>query len=262
MRSFVYALKDPNTKKIFYIGKGSGYRDKTHIKPSNWKDPKNTANPFLYYKIKSLMEKNTPPIIERLYENLTDEEAYEIESSLIEKYGKKFSGDKKGTLLNISDWKGGPNSGSKNPWSKKRKKEYKKMCREKRKYNPTKKELYEEYVVKNKKRQQIACENGVSDVLVKKRLQEFGIIKPKELVFPEKNLYTCKLCSRKFKTPKSVKNRHYCSGECYHKSRIRTFSCLNCGKISSCMLSNKIRKYCDRKCWHDDWTKNGKKRSN
>jgi hypothetical protein len=261
MKSFVYVLKDPKTEEIFYVGKGTGYRDKSHIKPSNWKNPKNTKNPFLYYKIKSLMEKNTPPIIERLYENLTDEQAYEIEHSLIKEHGKRFSGNKRGKLLNISDWKGGPNSGSKNPWSKKRKKDYKKICNKRRKYNPTKKELYEDYVLKNKKRQEIALENGVSDVLVKKRLQELGITKPKELVFPERNVYTCESCSKEFTTPKSVKKRHYCSDKCYQKARTRTFQCLNCGKISSCMLSNKIRKFCDRKCWYNHWTKNEQKRS-
>lgn len=260
MRSYVYTLKDPNTEKIFYVGKGTGYRDKAHLKPFNWKNPKNTTNPFLYYKIKSLMEKETPPIIERLYENLSDEEAYEIENLLIKKYRKRFSEGEDGILFNISDFCGGPNSGFKNPWSKKRKKQYRKMCKEKRKYNPSKKELYEDYIIKNKKRHQIAHENGVSDVLVKKRLKELGITKPKKLVYPDRNVYTCKSCSKEFTTPKSTK-RHYCSWECYQKTRTRTFSCLNCGKMSTCILSNKIRKFCNRKCWHNHWTKNGKKRS-
>jgi hypothetical protein len=65
---YVYVLVDPITDEIFYVGKGTAYRDSSHLKPSSWNDPKNTVNPFLYFKIKSLMENKTPPIIKRLHE--------------------------------------------------------------------------------------------------------------------------------------------------------------------------------------------------
>jgi hypothetical protein len=177
---YVYGYYDPNTNELFYVGKGTGFRDKSHLKPSNWKEPKETTNPFFYYKIRSLMEKNTPPIVKRLYDNLTEEQAYEIESSLIEEYGRRFSPEN-GKLFNISEYKGGNKKGKVMSWSDERRAKHQEYCINKRIYNPTYDELYDEYITKNLKREQIAENAGVSVALVKKRLQYFGITKPKHL---------------------------------------------------------------------------------
>ena len=47
---YIYVLRDPSDNSIFYVGKGTGYRDTSHLRPSMWNNPKNTVNPFLYYR--------------------------------------------------------------------------------------------------------------------------------------------------------------------------------------------------------------------
>jgi len=214
---YVYVLLDPITQEIFYVGKGTGSRDSSHLKPSLWNNPKNTVNPFLYFKIKSLMENKTPPIIKRLHENISEDVAYNIENNYIKQYGRRFL-DNNGKLFNISDFKGGSAVGKKKPWSDDRKEKHKCYWRERRKYNPSYDELYNDYIVNNLKRKEISEKYNISDVLVKKRLNEFGIIKPKKLAYPQRNEYTCIVCSKKFETPLSVKVRKYCSNKCYRNN--------------------------------------------
>lgn len=72
---FVYGLYESSSEEPFYIGKGSGYRDTSHLKPSAWKDPIHSTNPFLYFKIKSLMELGKTIVIKRISTGLTNEEA-------------------------------------------------------------------------------------------------------------------------------------------------------------------------------------------
>lgn len=211
--TYVYALIDPTNKTIFYIGKGTGYRDSSHMKPSMWKNPEKTSNPFLYYKIKSLMDNDTPPQTIRLLENVSEEEAYEYENQLIIKYGRRFVDG--GILFNISDFKGGSFHGRKKPWSEERRINHKKLCKNNRMYNPTYDELYRDYILNNFTREQISIQNNISESLVKKRLQEYNIIKPKENLYPKKNKFICIKCDRNFFTPKSVSKRKYCSRKCY-----------------------------------------------
>lgn len=215
---YVYGLYDPITNLLFYVGKGNNYRDKSHLKPNLWKNPKKTSNPFLYYKIKSLMENDTPPIIKRIKEDITENEAYEIEHKLIIEYGRRFN-EERGILFNISNSKSGPQKGILKPWSKDRKKEHINACKKRRIYDPTYEELYKDYIENKKSRKQIAKENNCSIDLVKKRLFYYGIIKPKELIYPKKNVHICIVCSKKIETPKSVKIRKYCSRTCMNKDR-------------------------------------------
>lgn len=213
---YIYGLYDPNTNELFYIGKGTGYRDTSHLKPSMWKNPKESVNPFLYYKIRSLMDNNTPPVVKRLYENITEQEAYDIENKLIIEHGRRFC-DKGGKLFNISEFMGGNKKGGTIHWDETRRKEWQNFCKKNRKYDPTYEELYDEYITQNMRREDIATKHNVSDVLVKKRLQYFGIQKPKELQYPKKNGYSCKHCGTNFETPASVKHRKYCSQRCRHE---------------------------------------------
>jgi hypothetical protein len=215
---YVYALIDQDTKEIFYVGKGSGYRDSSHLKPSLWKNPKETVNPFLYYKIRSLMNKNKPPIIKRMYENLSESEAYDIETRLIKEYGRRFS-EEKGKLFNISDTKGGSLKGIPKPWNNLRYENHKNFWKNKRLYDPSYDELYNDFIEKNMKRKEIAKKYSISESLVKKRLEYFGIKKPKKLAYPEKNKFFCVVCNNLIITPNSVKKRIYCSRDCYFRNK-------------------------------------------
>lgn len=214
---YVYALMDPTTQEIFYVGKGTGYRDKSHLKPSLWSEPKKTTNPFLYYKIKSLMENGTPPIVKRLCENLKEQSAYDLESSLIKEYGRRFV-DSGGRLFNISDSSGGSFAGQAKPWTNERRKQHKILSKTRRKYDPTYDELYDDYITNNLKRSEISRKYGISDALIKKRLREYGIYKPKTLAYPKRNVYSCVTCGNIFETPSSVKIRKYCSRGCYRNT--------------------------------------------
>ena len=214
---FVYMLKDPDTNIPFYVGKGCGYRDKSHLKPSLWESPEKTTNPFLYYKIRSLMKWGKTPIIERIHERLTELEAYEIEESYICQYGTRFSGSKDGILFNLSPGKG-RYSGYNILWSEERRKTHQEFFKQRRIYDPSYEELYEDYVTNNKTRKSIAEENECSVMLVKKRLQELGVYKPPGAQYPKKKLNECVSCGKGFYTAaKTI--RKTCSAECYSKHR-------------------------------------------
>lgn len=215
---YVYSLSDPDTNVIFYIGKGCRYRDKSHLKESAWSDPKKSSNQFLYWKINSLKKQNKIPLINRIAENLTESEALELECSLIAKYGRRF-GPERGILFNIENGTTGSTIRVYKPWTVERLVSHKKSCEMRRIFNLSKDELFEEYIIKNKKRADIARNYGVSDVLVKKRLNEFGITKPKSLAYPRRNTFTCHQCGILYDKPKSVKKSIYCSKECYDVTR-------------------------------------------
>ena len=216
-KAYVYLLIDPTTGKPFYVGKGHDYRDSSHLKPSNWKSPNDTCNPFLYNKIKSLMESGNPPITKRIHENLSEDDAYRLEHEYIETHGRRFVDG--GTLFNISEQSGGSSKGVPKPWSEEAKAYYKLWCKSQRKYDPSYQDLYEDYIVKGKTRKKIAEENGVSAVLVKQRLKQLGITKPKSVQYPKRNEWTCQECGIDFTTPKSVDERKYCSISCRTKAK-------------------------------------------
>jgi hypothetical protein len=93
---YVYQLVDPRTNQPFYIGKGTGRRARTHL----WKVPE-TRNKYKENKIANIRNDGLEPIIEYVAENIIDEElAYDIESMLIKKYGRKGY-DKNGILTNV-----------------------------------------------------------------------------------------------------------------------------------------------------------------
>ena len=82
--SYVYIYYDPNTNKPFYVGKGVDDRYKVHLRESRWSNPKNRKNPFLYWKIKSLIENGTPPIVKKVCENMSNKDAFDMEGLLID----------------------------------------------------------------------------------------------------------------------------------------------------------------------------------
>lgn len=101
---YIYAYLDP-TKNVklscndfsllyepYYIGKGKGNRYLSHFK--------NYGAKGAVKKTKSLMNKNIKPIVIKLYENLIETDAFEIEKNLITKIGRRDI--KTGPLLNMS----------------------------------------------------------------------------------------------------------------------------------------------------------------
>jgi NUMOD3 motif len=93
---YVYQYIDPITKLPFYIGKGSGDRMYRHLQETK----ENTENRKKYAVIKGLQNKGYEPIIDKIADNLTEEEAYNLEAELIEKYGRRDL-DEGGILTNI-----------------------------------------------------------------------------------------------------------------------------------------------------------------
>jgi hypothetical protein len=221
---YVYGYYDPNTNELFYVGKGSDYRDMAHMKPSCWESPEKTQNPFFYDKIKSLMKSGQRPIVKRLFENVTEDEAYRIENELILEHGRRFVGG--GTLFNISDNRGGSRKGRKNPWTEERKGSHKSLYANRRLAND-RDELAEMFLVRCMSKREISEYYGVSEVLIKKRLQEFGIQKSEEQkkntrdrAFTKcRKVIECSHCTNQF-TVTSSQSRKFCSTECASKNRL------------------------------------------
>jgi hypothetical protein len=93
---YVYKLIDPRTNLPFYVGKGKGDRAKTHLG-----DRPETRNAYKENKISNIRDAGFEPKIEYIAENIIDENlAYEIEASMIKKYGRKGY-DANGILTNI-----------------------------------------------------------------------------------------------------------------------------------------------------------------
>lgn len=92
---FVYQLLDPITNLPFYIGKGKNDRAKTHL----WGTSKSN-NPRKDKKILEIRASGYEPIIQYLYENLTQDDAYLKEEYLISQHGR-IGFEKYGILVNI-----------------------------------------------------------------------------------------------------------------------------------------------------------------
>jgi hypothetical protein len=130
---YVYHIINPNTNRIFYVGKGCGTRCKQHLT-----DKKQYAhNKRLNGYIRNLIENNTPPIIIKIQENLNEDYAYELEEQEIKKYGR-VGFEENGILLNILD-SGRPPAfkGEEHPWYGRKHTE-----ESKQKMSQTKKEYY------------------------------------------------------------------------------------------------------------------------
>jgi 5-methylcytosine-specific restriction endonuclease McrA len=95
------------------------------------------------------------------------------------------------------------------------------------KYNITKDKLYELFITKNMRRNEVARHFGCSDANIKKQLQKFGIKKPFDLECKNKErkvLMNCLHCgneyeTQKFRTESEIYDSKYCSSSCSQKSR-------------------------------------------
>jgi hypothetical protein len=94
---YVYQYIDPRTRKIFYIGKGSGDRKYDHL----FETLDTTINKRKFYKIKSIRKAGLEPIIEEIQSFDKENDAYAFEEYLIKLYGRKGY-DSGGILSNIT----------------------------------------------------------------------------------------------------------------------------------------------------------------
>jgi len=88
---YVYSLKDPRKKpaKVFYIGKGTGSRATDHLKKVD--DTRKGKC------IQEIINSGNSPIISKVVEKLTEEQALQIELELITSFGTIDTG---GSLYN------------------------------------------------------------------------------------------------------------------------------------------------------------------
>lgn len=115
---YVYAYLDPRKSQDvdkhclsfvpLYIGKGTRDRLMGHMAELNWymktkpsfqelRDKR--SNLLKLNKLRRLVEDGLPPIIVKIYENLSDDDAYELEVELISFYGRSIDG---GVLTNLT----------------------------------------------------------------------------------------------------------------------------------------------------------------
>ena len=83
---YVYSLKDPRTKpaKVFYIGKGTGSRATDHLK----KIDETRKGKF----IQEILDSGYSPVVAKIVEQLTEEQAFQIELELISSFGAVDTG--------------------------------------------------------------------------------------------------------------------------------------------------------------------------
>lgn len=100
--SYVYQYIDCITNLPFYIGKGTDLRDGVHLleakKILQGRALKGRPS-FCVIKIVKMLRENLPFKIERIQEDLSHEEAYALETTLVSKYGRRGI-DEGGILTN------------------------------------------------------------------------------------------------------------------------------------------------------------------
>jgi hypothetical protein len=96
-RFYVYTYSYP-TGEHFYVGKGTGTRDKRHLRDAKTLDK---AVSWCQKVIKSILKKGKEPIIKRLIDKVDNELACFIEQEYIAKHGRKDLGT--GILVNCTD---------------------------------------------------------------------------------------------------------------------------------------------------------------
>lgn len=92
---YVYTYRDPEELLPFYVGKGHGRRSQQHMYHTA---TTSGSNMHKINKINKIRQRGCMPIIEYVAINLTEDEALELETQLIEKYGRYIDG---GVLTNL-----------------------------------------------------------------------------------------------------------------------------------------------------------------
>lgn len=99
-RFYTYLYRDPTSDQVVYVGNGIKRRIKSHLRHCfDKKHPKGYYGDFYTY-LRSLEESNIAQLIEVILSEVTEEEAFAKEISLIAFYGRKTNG---GSLFNRTD---------------------------------------------------------------------------------------------------------------------------------------------------------------
>ena len=96
-RFYVYTYSYPDGTP-FYVGKGTGRRDKRHLEQAKYAKK---VKSWCAKIVKGLLGENKMPIIKRIIENIDEELALLIEAECIDKYGRRDIGT--GILVNATD---------------------------------------------------------------------------------------------------------------------------------------------------------------
>lgn len=83
---------------IIYVGKGKGNRKNNHLHTMMKHDK--AVNKVLYYKLRNAINNNQQITSNIIYNNLSEQQALQIEQNLILHYGRKI--DKTGPLCNVA----------------------------------------------------------------------------------------------------------------------------------------------------------------
>jgi len=95
---YVYIIADPRNESVFYVGKGKGTRIYSHLLPCNLK-----GNSPLSKKLNEILSLGLEPILVKIFENLDNSEALELEKRLVRIMGlenltNQCSGGGKGNI--------------------------------------------------------------------------------------------------------------------------------------------------------------------
>ena len=96
---YVYGLIDPRTQSPFYIGKGCGRRASRHIR--NAAAGRTSENPFKDAVMAKILADGLMPTVQYFGEGLEESAAYDLEESLIRKFGRRGK-EEGGCLTNIN----------------------------------------------------------------------------------------------------------------------------------------------------------------
>lgn len=98
MKYYVYHLIDPRTNSPFYVGKGRGQRMYSHLRAVlNGHNP--NGNSYLANRIRKILSLGMKFGYRKIVENVSEEDAFNVEVSEIKKYGIRG----KGCLCNLTE---------------------------------------------------------------------------------------------------------------------------------------------------------------
>jgi len=112
---YVYAYLDPRDGIPFYVGKGHGRRDRSHLLPSSYH-----RRTLFYNKLRKMLCEGVTPQVVHLAENLVEHEAFALEAFFILALGRRNDPTNPGPLCNLSN--GGEGSGGHIPSEEARRK--------------------------------------------------------------------------------------------------------------------------------------------
>lgn len=110
---YVYIYFDPRTRQPFYVGYGHGTRAYQHLRLAKYNTTASYHNPHKTNKIKALLREGVEPHIKIVEDNLTKQDAQELEIFLIEFIGRR--GLNTGPLTNLTSGGDGGDTWTTNP---------------------------------------------------------------------------------------------------------------------------------------------------